>query len=104
MLRVTPPYVMAASNCVAPTWRLVVPTHRDFCVEIPPAVVMLPVLAEVASVVSVELTPALKMPVKVCAGITHETVRVPAPQFTALPEFDDAMIDVRVNVLLAPVV
>ena len=55
-----PTPVMPASNCAAPTNRLVVPTHRAFCVDIPPAVIMLPVVADVASVVRVELMPWAK--------------------------------------------
>ena len=34
------------------------PTHRAFCIEMPPAVMIEPVVADVASVVRVELTPA----------------------------------------------
>ena len=51
---VTPPYVSAPASVV------VVPTHRAFWQLIPPAVMIEPVVADVASVVSVELTPCAK--------------------------------------------
>jgi hypothetical protein len=54
LLRVTPPYVKAPASVV------VVPTHRAFCIEMPPAVMIEPVVADVASVTSVELIPCAK--------------------------------------------
>jgi hypothetical protein len=41
-----------------PAKLLVVPTNRAFCVDIPPAVMIEPVVLDVASVTSVELMPA----------------------------------------------
>ena len=64
--RVTPPYVKAPASVV------VVPTHRAFCVDIPPAVKIEPVVADVASVTSVELMP--------CANRMREVVVV-CPSF-----------------------
>jgi hypothetical protein len=43
-----------------PAKLLVVPTNRAFCVDIPPAVMIEPVVLDVASVVRVELMPCAK--------------------------------------------
>ena len=62
----------AAFIVTAPTSLLVVPTHNAFCVEMPPPVIIEPVVADVASVTSVELMP--------CANGTRTVVGV-CPSF-----------------------
>ena len=51
------PLSVAAAAVIVPAKLLVVPTNRAFCVDIPPAVMIEPVVVDVLSVVSVELTP-----------------------------------------------
>jgi hypothetical protein len=56
--KVTTPLKLAAAAVIVPAKLLVVPTNRAFCVDIPPAVMIEPVVLDVASVTSVELMPA----------------------------------------------
>jgi hypothetical protein len=56
----TLPLKFAAAAVIVPAKLLVVPTHRAFWVLIPPAVMIEPVVALVASVTSVELMPCAK--------------------------------------------
>jgi hypothetical protein len=54
------PVIAADAAVSAPATVAVVPTHRAFWDDIPPAVMIEPVVELVASVVSVELTPSAK--------------------------------------------
>jgi hypothetical protein len=69
---------------------LVVPTHRAFCVDIPPAVMIEPVVADVASVVRVELMPA--------AAVTRPTSWLVVPTHRAF------CADIPPAVIIDPVV
>ena len=60
-LPVISPLKLAAAAVIVPAKVLVVPTHRAFCIEIPPAVMIEPVVADVASVTSVDDTPCAKV-------------------------------------------
>ena len=83
---------------VAPAIVAVVPTHRAFCVDIPPAVIMEPVVAEVASVVSVELMPAAngtRTVVVVCPSFVIAVDRpVAKSAVSALNAVDDMTVPV----------
>lgn len=92
------PEAMVLSNVAAPTCLLVVPTHRAFCIEIPPAVIMEPVVADVASVVSVELMPnanGTRTVVAVCPSFVIAVDRpVARSAVSALNAVDDMTVPV----------
>lgn len=77
----------AAFIVTAPTSLLVVPTHNAFCVLMPPAVMIEPVVADVASVVRVDETPAAAVtrPLNVTEAAVNVPVRVGLALSTMLP-------------------
>jgi hypothetical protein len=83
---------------VAPAIVAVVPTHRAFCVDIPPAVMIEPVVADVASVTSVELMPCAKViraVVVVCPSFVIAVDRpVARSAVSALNAVDDMTVPV----------
>ena len=94
----TPPLKLAAAAVIVPAKVLVVPTHRAFCVDIPPAVMIEPVVADVASVTSVELTPcanAMREVVVVCPSFVIAVDRpVAKSAVSALNAVDDMTVPV----------
>jgi hypothetical protein len=87
---------MAASNCVAPTNLLVVPTQRAFWVLMPPAVIIEPVVADVASVVRVDEMPRenkMRAVVVVCPSFVIAVVSpVARSAVSALNAVDDMIV------------
>ena len=75
-----------------------VPTHSAFCVDIPPAVIMEPVVADVASVVRVELMPCanrMRAVVVVCPSFVIAVDRpVAKSAVSALNAVDDMTVPV----------
>jgi len=83
---------------VAPAIVAVVPTHRAFCIEMPPAVMIEPVVADVASVTSVDDTPCanrMRAVVVVCPSFVIAVDKpVARSAVSALNAVDDMTVPV----------
>ena len=92
------PLKLAAAAVIVPAKLLVVPTHRAFCVDMPPAVMIEPVVADVASVTSVDDTPCantIRAVVVVCPSFVIAVDRpVARSAVSALNAVDDMTVPV----------